>query len=223
MTVTVTTPAVHKEFTTLNVVKDEMLITGSSEDAVLVDMIRQSRDLIVRYCNREFARETIQETLDSDGTVNLMISRTPLVSITQIKDDGTTISSTLYSIDDADAGIIFRESGWTTTQLWGHNIEAFPIHQGRRDWEVTYVGGYIMPGSTEGTVTLPYDLERASIDIIKSKFYQRGDDPTIQSEKVGDASITRFPNPSLKSGDPKVAGIPPLTLTILDSWKRITV
>jgi hypothetical protein len=221
MAVTVTVPAVHKEFTSLNVVKDEMNITGSSDDAVLVQLIQESRDFIVRYCGREFARETVVETFDSRGGFNLMMSRTPVISITQITDDGSTVSSTKYSIDDADAGLVFNDNGWRNTQMYGQWIEPFPLLEGKRDWSVTYVSGYVMPGSTEAARTLPFDLERASIDIVKTKFYQRQDDPTIQSEKTGDASITRYPNPAANQG--KIGGIPPLTLTILDSWKRITV
>jgi len=222
MAVTVTSAAVHKEFTTLNVVKNEMNITGSSVDALLVDGIRQSRDIITRFTGREFARETIQETMDSAGGLKLVVSRTPLISITQITDDGTTISSTLYSIDDSDAGIIFKETGWKNTQMAGQNVVQFPLHEGKRDWSVTYIAGYIMPGSTEGAVTLPYDLERASIDIIKTFYFQASNDPTFKSEKVGDASYTRFSMGETGGGSGN-GGLPPSSINILNRWKRITV
>lgn len=211
MSLTVTVPAKHKELTTLLSIKNELNLTASTYDGLLVAFIQYASDYIEKFTDRTFARETVVETLPSFGRLKLVLTRTPIIKVNQVRLNGSTVSSTTYELDDKDSGILFNKRGWTRTTIVNQNIEPILLDDGARDWEVTYVGGYITPGSTEGQRTLPYDVERACIDIVKSAFNRRDEDAMIRTQKLGDASETLF----------DTGGIPPSTIKTLDAWKRI--
>jgi hypothetical protein len=214
MTITVNTAAPHKRLTSLPAVKRELdLSTTIDNDKLLEDLIEQASDFIHDYCDKEFARETVTETIQSRGGPILMTARTPIQSITYIELDGSSVSSTAYEIDDADAGMIWKEDGFSNTIITDSIINEYPTKHGRRNWAVKYVAGYVLPNSTQGARTLPYDLERACINIVKSWFLDRKADPNLRYQKIGDAAEARFD--SLEA-----VGLGPTTLGILNRYRR---
>jgi len=215
MTVTVTSPAANKRLCRLADLKRELDLIGDiTYDKLLFDMITQASDYIVRYTGREFAKETISETLPARGGFKLVLTRTPIVSITQILKSGIVVDSSTYSIDDAEAGILFRKSGWTDTSFTESFITAWPSSEGRRDWQVDYVAGYVLPEDPSGSSNLPGDIQRACILLAKTWFLDRKSNPDIQSVRIGDAEETRFSRSS---------GIPPTVQKLLDPWKRVYI
>ncbi len=218
MTVTVSSSnaATHKEFTLLAVVKDDLGVTGSSEDGLLTGMIQQASDIIISHTGRQFARERVTETLPANDEFTMVLTRTPIVTVHAITHDGSTISSTSYAVDDSSAGILFRETRWTKTTLFANFLSPYPTDHGRRDWSVDYTAGYIMPGSSDAR-TLPHDLERACIDIVKSMYLSKSDNPNVKTQKVGDASETKF------GGSDSASAIPPAALKVLNYWRRMEV
>ena len=216
MAITITTTASDTKLTTLTRVKSELGISSTTDDSLLLDNIKEATDIIESYTNRKFARVTLTETLPGSGRNELVLTRTPVVSVSAITDDGTTVSSTKYTIDNPDAGILYREDGWRDTRLWAHNVEDFPLNTGgKREWSVTYVGGYVTPGATNSTErNLPYDIERAAIELVKVRYLRRKEDPLIQSQRTGDASETLFTGGG---------GMPQYVTTILNKWRRIEI
>lgn len=213
MSLTVSVPAVTNRLTSLAAVKRELEITTIADDKLLWDQIQQASDFIVRFTGRDFARERVTEKLPAKGAVKLLLERVPIVTLHSVMFDGSTISSTSYEIDNADAGILFRKIGWTTTQLFTHHIVEHPLGDGRRDWEFDYTAGYLTPGSTAGPSNLPGDVERACIDLVKISHLRRSDDPGIQSQRTGDASESRFGTVEI--------GIPPSIKESLQRWRRL--
>jgi len=214
MSITVNTSAPHRELTLIEVVKSELGITGSSHDGLLANYIKRASDFIVSHTGREFVRETVTELLPAKGSRFMTLSRRPIVSITQVKLDGSTISSTTYSIDDANAGIVFREDRWTNTGITTSFITTRPSGDGRRDWSIKYVAGYITPGSTEGESNLPSDIEFACAEIVKAWYLSRTENANIKRQRVGDASEEKFDITESR-------GIPPIALSVLDKWRSV--
>jgi len=215
MAVTVTLAAASTRLTTLPRLKRELNLTSVGDDKILWDLIQQMSDLIVRKTQRTFALERVTEKLPAKGGLKIVLERVPIVTIHDVKFNGSTVSSTSYSIDNADAGILFRDIGWTTTQLFTHDITRIPLSEGRRHWEFDYTAGYITPGllSTAGDPNLPADIERACLDLTKMNYLRKEDDPGIQSQRTGDASETRFGTAQ--------SGFPPAITEILREWTRI--
>jgi hypothetical protein len=144
----------------------------------------------------------------------------PLVSIASIVVDGTTLAAADYSIEDAEAGVVFREGGW----LRPDSIVPWSVARDRMagtakaDIVVTYTGGYVLPGDS-GTRTLPYDLEQACLMGVVAAYRQRGQDKNVASRGTGDASVGyRLPNAII--GVDSIGSLPSEALRILDAYKQ---
>lgn len=212
MSLTVNTASTSSLLTELETVKRELGTTGVTNDKILYDLIQQASDFIESYTGRVFKQETVTEFLPSRGSRYMILTRTPVNSVNFVEFDGSSVSSTSYEIDDPDSGVIYKESAWANTNISQHFITESYSRWGRRDWEIKYTGGYKLPGETGRT--LPYDIERACIDLVKTWYLQRTNDPTLKSEKVGDASYTKF------GLEETGGGLSPSTLRLLEPWRR---
>jgi hypothetical protein len=221
---TVTVPASTKLLTQLSTLKRELsLEDDDSNDPYLSDLIDQATAFIESYTERVWARETVIETKGSlhPRAPWMVLERTPILSITQVALSGSTVSSTTYTIEDPDAGLVFREDGWTVTQIYDFAITRTPTNWTRKEWSFTYVGGYVTPcmGSSEGVRTLPFDVERACIDLCKWRFNQKGDfNPAVKRQRTADASEEYF-----GSMDDGGTFMPPSVKTILDRYRKMYV
>lgn len=214
MSLTIVTPADSRDLTTLAVVKEELQLDLDDEtpDQHLERLIAQASAAIERWTGRVFARETVKETLPAVGRVNLVLSRTPIIAVTQVLIDGDAVTD--FSVRDAEAGFLFREAGWPSSERRGHNIAAFLTGETKDTIEVDYEGGYYLPGA-EGIQdpTLPADLERAAIETVKGWYLARERDPAIQSEKIGD-----FWSASYKVGE-----VPDSARALLAPYRRVAL
>jgi hypothetical protein len=219
MALTVISGSTDTRLTTLEAVKLELGIDGSTKDELLTNLIDQASDAIRRITGRTFTREQVTETLDSKGGTKMVLSRTPVISIDAVSFLGSTVSSTTYEIDDIDAGILFKKTGWNATTLGVQAIERVPLNEGARDWSITYTAGYVMPDwHGTGTVnrTLPRDIERVCIDMVKWWQGSLKRDPNIIKEKVGEAEVTYANLGNSGDGD----NLPPRISGMLKHWKR---
>lgn len=190
MPITVTTSAASTDMTTVDTVATELGLTASEKTthtALLTQQIKEASDFIRNYTGRVFAKETVTETLRSRGGQRLVLSRTPIISVSEVRLDGTVVDSTNYEIEDADSGFLFKETGWNSTTLYTGPFVPTPSRKFKYDWAVDYVAGYIMPG--ESGRNFPYDLEKSCIDIVKYKFQSRSENPNISKEEIGDAAV----------------------------------
>lgn len=216
MTVTITSASTDFRLTTLSRVKDELSISSTSSDAYLSTLILEASDFITDYTNRDFAKQAYTESIGATGTPMMVLDRAPIVSISQIRYNGSTVSSTAYSISNANAGTIQKDDGWADSQIYHQNINAFPTGYAKKLWEIDYVAGYKLPNSTDtGTSApaLPYDIQRACVEIVKASYLRKGQDPMVKSQKTGDASETLFDGAF-------TSAIPPLATSILSGWIR---
>lgn len=220
MAITVTVAAAATDLTILATVKTELNISGSGDDTFLNTLIDQASAFIRKYTGRIFERQTLTETLPGTGFVDLYPTRTPIVSITSITLNGTLLSSDEYTLNDADMGQIIRhdDADVPSAVVWPFSSRPSSGLSQHIQWgsfanniSIVYVAGFLLPG--EDNRTLPEDLERACIELVKMFFEKRSSDPSVRFEKIGDAAQAFEVNKQL-----------PLTITmILDRWTRIPV
>jgi hypothetical protein len=181
---------------------------------------------IERYCNRQFARATVTERVRGYGTQFLMVSRTPVLSISSITLNGEEQGYVAWA-DDCEAGLIRACSGglWEDTSL----LQSSPSPEGlpgteAPDYAVVYVGGYVLPNdATEDSPrTLPPELENACLQTCVSLYRQKGRDQSIVSESLMSASVT-YAGSTVNSGSGRGAGgvIPDAVLPQLAPFKRL--
>ncbi len=218
-------PPPSRNLTTLRKVKLAMGITGedADRDELLNDMIAAASDFVQRYCGRDFARQVVTESLPGKGTPDLILSITPIIDLIGVKFRGQEIEG--VKVLDREAGFIQRSSGFTDTSFPYGTIDLAPSPYHRYSWEVTYEGGYILPGwgESQGVRTLPFDLERAVGEIVKSAFMSRNMDGNWKSYKIGETAISWLGASGVSTGTNAanaVAGIPQSALSVLQWYRR---
>lgn len=153
MGVTVTTPAPTVLLTTRTRVAQEIEVSVSDQ-AIVDRLIRDASAAIVRYCNREFAREAVTEMTPAFGDIHLQLKRTPLAAVSSVQVSDNALVSTDYSIADKNKGWLYRRAGWGwTVQTWpglgaaGRFLDmGTPLpRQEEPTIEVDYTAGYILP------------------------------------------------------------------------------
>ncbi len=203
--------------------------------AIINDMIDEASDTIAAYCHRVFGRETVAETLPGTNRRTLGLSRTPLVSVASVYEDGTllgTVSPTDFSadpagyyIEDGACSALGRDTGWYVSSIWGWDRVAYDsgyISQLWRRWRyaVTYTAGWVLP--EEVSPTLPGGIERACVETVKALYQGRvTPDPSIASEQVGDIRITYRDNTARGQADASAGRIalPPVAVGLLAPWR----
>lgn len=220
MTIEVLTPAPDTKLTTVAKVKAMLgiAVSDTSKDETLDDMIQAASDFAVRYCNRIFAKQTVKESLVGKGRPDLMVSITPILTLTKVEFDEIEVDDCV--ILDKEAGFIQRRSGFRSTEFLSNDFDLAPSSFGEKRWHVTYEGGYVLPGWGESgeTRTLPYDIERAIQSMVKVSYKNQLLDGSMKSYKIGDTAITW--ERSLTDGN--LGGlVPPDALAVLRYYQRI--
>lgn len=185
------TPATSKRLTTLVAIKAELSITGSTDDAYLTGLLDQVSDTIATWCQRDFASETLRETLHQTRAADcLVLSRWPVAAVSSVSIADDALDPAEREVDGP--GLLYRLDSAGNRRHW-------PV--GRV--VVEYTAGYVLPGE-EGR-TLPHDLERAALSLIKSLWFARDRDPLVRSDSVEGIGTTTYQTGGFRTG----AGLPP--------------
>ncbi len=115
-----------------------------------------------------------------EGLTSLVLSRFPLVSITSVVEDSDAPLTADVDFDFDASGVVSRlcDNGnrvrdWNSTKIL-----------------VTYTAGYLLPN--DASRTLPADVERAVILMIKAAYCSRTRDPLIKSENVAGVDAVTY-------------------------------
>lgn len=137
--------------TTVQACKAFRAIPGENQehDDELARLIPAVQEFLEGVCERTFESTTVTEYFHGDEWRDrLIVSRPPIVSITNLWDDPTRVYATpldpaRYVIDDAEAGVI--------------RLDGLTFSKGLRNIKLTYVGGF---------ATIPKDLAQAAIEMV---------------------------------------------------------
>lgn len=190
MGITIVTPATDHLLTTVERIKVELGLSSGDDDLLIESYIEQMSAQIASFTGRTFAKEQVKETMGASGVPEILLSLTPIVSVEGITFDGVAVTD--FSILNDKAGILFREVGWTDTSIPWNTFDSHPSPYKRPDWEFTYTGGYVLPNwqTVLDPRTLPFDLERACIDMIKILYKGKSLDSSVKRYRVGDTDVS---------------------------------
>jgi hypothetical protein len=209
----VLTPAVSVLLTKLADVKADLGISESddSRDDSLNDLIRDASDSIQREY-QFLCRQSYRETLPGYGGTILQLARTPIVSVSSVTHNSEPIVD--FTIEDSDAGHLYRRLGWCWTASVGWHITGYVIPNSEHpDFTVEYVAGYL--GADQPESDMPPEVQRAARETVVYWFKSQARAADIQSKSVGDLSI------SYATGDAAKFDIPPRAMSRLQKWKRV--
>jgi hypothetical protein len=204
VTVTVITPADSHDLTSIEAVKLELGITDTTEDEKLRAWIHQASGAIEDYCSRVFALEEVIETFRTPefGVEQwLSLSRSPVSEIVSVTENDVLLTASDHYEVDGDAFLWRVSSNYLTP--WAS--------LGRVS--VQYIGGYSLLDD------LPYGVERACLQLIKTYRSRAGRDPMLRSEEI--PGVQRFDYQVQPTGDD--GGIPPDVTSLLRPYVRIGV
>jgi hypothetical protein len=194
---TVITASTSNNLTTLDALKSHLGTTSTAYDEQLEDAIVAASDTVATYMGYYPLRQTYRETLAGYGGQQVMVSRTPLTSVSAMYygSTGLLVDPTGYWIENAEAGFIVRDLGfpWSAGVEWDLDAHIAPRTE-RKVFIVDYTAGWVM--STGSTRTLPADIEHAAVEAAKSLFLGRRRDGAISSKSVGALSVTYGSAPS---------------------------
>lgn len=184
MSVTITTPAEETMLTTVGAVEEEL--SGTVSPSKIERKIKAATTAIEKYCGRIFAQQSYQEVINGSDSDILQITHTPIVGTPTVLCDGVAITD--FEVRDAEAGWLYRETGWARAAWVDWNIEATHYDSHYPVFAVSYTGGYKLPG--EQDTTLPADIEEACIVTVVQWIKRGKRDLDVKSKKVGDFSLT---------------------------------
>lgn len=219
--ISVLVASTDEDLTTTGFLKEVALgptATSTVHDGYLGRIVRRSSRWAESFIEAgPLTAQTYRETVPAFGRRCLMLSRTPVRAVLAVyrgtdTDDATVLETSEFIVEDREAGLIARNSGfaWDVPFQWhGAAIsggDAIPLDpqplsgQENKPWLVDYVAGWTYGGlttdsanwSTEaGTTstgrTLPEDVEFAVIQRGKKMWENRDD---VAAESLGDASVT---------------------------------
>lgn len=178
------------ELTTLEKVKRALGIAedDTSEDEDITDSIEAAEDYCREICNRPegWTAATQTETFDGEFSGTLVLTYTPIDTDVGIglTIDGGTIDSDTY-VYDARTGVL-RLKRTLTAAAWdnGYPLGYVPtLGAGVGNVVATYTGGYAAD-------EIPAGLGRQATAMAASIFRERDSDPSVQSERLGDHSVS---------------------------------
>jgi hypothetical protein len=199
MAVTVTAAASNRNLTTRTTVKDALNITDNDSDALVDRAIEAASTAIENYVNRVFAKQSYEETVEGHDHPMLMVTNTPIIGTPTVVCDSDPIVD--FTVDDAEAGTLYRQVGWSAKGWIGWDVEPYALQgTGTPRYTVTYDAGYILPGDdvTGSDVALPAFVEEACVITASdwvTRSYSGGGD--VKSKKVGDLQIDYQENASI--------------------------
>lgn len=178
MTLTVTVASIETRLTTVAAAKAELQVTTEADDGYLGELIDQASDVIRSWCRREFAAETVRETIDQRSpSLSLMLARFPVVAIADATAAGQALDVARLEVEDG--GFIYHLNAAGNRVSWppGRIV-------------IDYQSGFLLPGQ-QGR-NLPGDVERAALVQVGAWYRGRGRDPLVRSETVDGVGRTDY-------------------------------
>lgn len=146
----------------------------TTQDAAIERMINAASDAAESFCGRKFNKATVtSERHRGSGTHRLVLNRVPIVgSLTSVTFDDATVDSASYYVEDAVAGIVWKDTIWKAPEagVLGSAASDLVPHTGERLYKVIYVGGYVLPASGEAVIgttnmRVPLDIGGTDYDV----------------------------------------------------------
>lgn len=146
------------DYTTVQNVKEFLLIDDTKSDAVLQRLITSVSGAIDAYLSRTIKQATYTETVNGNdgggrGDTLLILAHRPVISVTSVSVDGVALP--------ASNGIT---AGWLTYEDLGVQLFGYRFTPGSNNVTVVYAGGF---------VTTPPAIENVCLQLVAQRYRER--------------------------------------------------
>ena len=192
----VCTSSTESSLVSLTAYKAAVGTTTTADDEIMQSALNRALALIEGYLGHPLRRHVYHETMAGYGSLELRVSRTPLIAVESVSYDSEKVDPTTYSIASQGGGILYRQLGWPWTAGIQYDLMPRVVPGGEsQNYTVVYEAGYCMNGSTaDGWVStgelVPTDIEAAIIAAATYLYKGASRDPAVASKRIGDLSIT---------------------------------
>lgn len=164
--------APETDLVSLEDAKAHLQVTGTDDDAAISALIARASAAITSYIGAPMLSGGYRETFETGcGQTYLILSRTPVSSITSVAVDSTVLSENESRLDSS-AGLLAR------------------LANGRsRPWEARAV---IVVEYEAGYETTPADIQQAALTLIAADWSARGRDPGLRNIGIGSITLGYF-------------------------------
>jgi len=173
---------VDTTYATLADLRTHAGMPAATEDTLLQALLNAAASMVDGYCNTAFVATTVTlELHDGDGGRFLQLRHRPVISVTTVELDGSTLDDDSYEIDTAQGWLVIPEYDAETAnpRIWrGGSGSAWPL--GTRNIGVTYIYGYS---------AVPAAVSAATC-MIAAALYQSGQRRGISAKSLGPLSYT---------------------------------
>lgn len=179
--------------TTVHHLKDWLGITDVSQDTFLTTLLNRAEAMLEGWCNRPdgWVSASFTERFDGEMSPKVVLVNNPVTAVASVKvytsNTATiTLDSSVYRLDSATGILSFIDA---PSALWDAGQGDWPIAKrafghGFRNGEVVYTGGY-------ATSAIPVDLQQLAIETAGLLYQNRGANPAMKSETLGQYTYTR--------------------------------
>lgn len=139
------------EFATIAQVKSYLGLNSSTDDPLLMQIIKGESALMANWMSREFEVATHVDTFDGNGKTRRMLSSTPVVSVAAVTIGGVPVPA---AISPQGTGYILIDN---VVALVG----GYAFHRGSYNCQITYTAGYD---------EVPDDVQQACIELVAQRY-----------------------------------------------------
>lgn len=165
----------------------------AAETALLTRYINFASDVFQTLIDRKLPKATYEaEKLTTSYQTKAYLKQYPILSVSSFTIDDTDYDYEIVSVGE-EGSFLYNEDGFLdSSRIYGDLVRSY---YGERtlNAEADYVAGYITPkqeDESEGTRTLPYDIEEAIIQAVAIKFKEQcSDTQGMRKYQVGSRSF----------------------------------
>jgi hypothetical protein len=166
---TVIQPPIAARLTTINAVRDQVVLPDGVSDIMVGEWIDQASSAISSYCQRSFGRQVLKQTFRGATGDVLILDAVPISSIQEVRADGSVVDASGYDVS-LGSGLLYRLANDARVPWAAQRVE------------VTFQAGWILPGASSRN--LPFDIERACLLIVSASAAGSTRDPMLRSETI---------------------------------------
>lgn len=158
-------------------------------DTKLCDLINAYSDFAERITGRQFRLQEYTEYYHGSEDTLLSLNHYPIVNVAEVIIDDEIIDSSEYRIEGTQKRTLYRRDGWP--KMYNTAGMSFYPDSERLEIKITYTAGYVLPNDANPPLkprTLPWDLERAILNLIAIDRARAGTSKGLKTFKISDVT-----------------------------------